>query len=304
MRRITIIMLIGLAVLTGSFAFADNVPQTLKEKYALRLANPKRVFDWSHTIYGKTISAQDTYFDVGDVAIRDFEEFKMFLSCFPNLTHVDMYETKIVRKRIDELVEAFPHIQFGWSMKVADHIIRTDATAFSTLHSDKSTEHSSKDFEVLKYCKNLKALDLGHNKITTLTFLDDLLELRILILARNRITDITPLRNLDKLEYLELFMNKITDISPLSNLNRLIDLELTRNQITDYSPLYNLPSLERLWLNRSGKAIAQDALRNALPSCYIDFDSNPTQGGWREHERYDVVKAIFAEGLYREWQQK
>jgi Leucine-rich repeat (LRR) protein len=72
----------------------------------------------------------------------------------------------------------------------------------------------------LKYLKNLKYLDVGHNAIDDLSFLYDLPELRILIVADNYvtdyITDLTPIASLKHLQYLEVFTNNITDLSPLS----------------------------------------------------------------------------------------
>ena len=92
-----------------------------------------------------------------------------------------------------------------------------DQTAFSTLHGDPSDPvHSENDFSILKYCKNLMALDVGHNIIRDVSFLYDLPKLRVLILACNCITDITPVGSLKDLEYLEIFWNQIGDISPLT----------------------------------------------------------------------------------------
>jgi len=273
----------------------------LEQMVALKEAYPDAAFDWQLNIYGKTITASDTYFDVGDTVIRAFNEFHNFLMCFPNLEKVDMFSTNIRANRIFELDKRFPNIEFGWTMQLDTHYIRTDATAFSTLHSDRSTPHTSKDFEILRFCKNLQALDLGHNAITDLNFLKDLTEIRVLILAMNRISDITPLQNLTKLEYIELFMNRVEDLSPLSGLYNLQDLELTQNRVKDFSPLYGLKSLRRLWLRRAGSVVPREEISPHLPDCFIDYESTSTGGTWRKHSHYLDIYFIFNTGVYREW---
>ena len=72
-------------------------------------------------------------------------------------------------------------------MYVGDHLVRTDVTAFSTQHTYQSKFHTSKTFSVLKYCHNLVALDIGHNEVSDLSFLEDLPQLKVLILAANNI---------------------------------------------------------------------------------------------------------------------
>ena len=113
-----------------------------------------------------TVPADAEYVDLGKITVTSTEAYKKFyefLGKLPNLKRVDMYATRIPRRRIDELVEKFPEVEFGWTMAVGNHDVRTDAVAFTTAHSDRSGRHKSEDFEVLKYCKGLLALDLGHH---------------------------------------------------------------------------------------------------------------------------------------------
>lgn len=198
-------------------------------------------------------------------------------------------------------------MEFGWTMYVGDHLVRTDVTAFSTQHTYQSKFHTSKTFSVLKYCHNLVALDIGHNEVSDLSFLEDLPQLKVLILAANNITDITPLAKLENLEYLELFLNHISDLTPLEGLTHLRDLNLCYNSITDWSPLENMPWLERLWLNYSGKyaridpvpaeVIAQ--LKEKLPNTEINTTAaHSTADGWRSHARSDAGGRYVGKGIY------
>ena len=242
-----------------------------------------------------------TYLDLGDRKMN-FQKVIATLEQYPNLERVDMFGTPVGAKQISELEKRFPQIEFGWTIQFGQdkHTVRTDATAFSTLHLSGSKTHSTKEISLLRYCKKLKALDFGHNAVNDISWLSDLTELRVLIIAINRIEDISPLAGLKKLEYLEIFNNYITDLTPLTGLTHLMDLNITYNKIEDYSPLYGMTSLKRLWLynsrNRKGAEIPPEVietLKEKLPDCHIDYTSQPTLGGWREHPHFDVIHAMF-----------
>ncbi len=244
------------------------------------------------------IALWQTRVDLGDTKVKDVDALIDWLSLHPRIQKLDMYESRLKADQIDELAERFPDIEFGWTIRlVEDHYIRTDATAFAINHSNKSRTHKSEHFRQLKYCKNLMALDLGHNAIDDISFLYGLPKLRVIILACNLITDITPLASLKDLEYVELFNNYITDYSPLAGLDKLIDLNIAFNQTQDFTPLYGLAGLERLWVynanNRSSNdpvdPLLVDSLQAALPGTQIDSTSYSTLGGWRTHDRYYVV---------------
>ena len=241
-----------------------------------------------------------TYLDLGNKYIS-FPDILTILNRYPGLRKVDMFGTPVWAGQIEELTAKFPQIEFGWTIAFGDnHTVRTDATAFSTLHLSGSEVHYTRDLSLLRYCKNLRALDFGHNAVNDISWLSELTELRVLIIAINRIEDITPLAALKKLEYLELFNNYITDLSPLAGLTHLMDLNIGYNKIRDFSPLYGMTSLRRLWLynsvDRNGTEIppeVMEALKEALPDCLIDDRSMPTLGGWREHPHFDVIHEMF-----------
>ena len=253
-----------------------------------------------------TADSQAESIDFCDTKVKSIDKLIEYLGQFPNLKKVDMFATRIYPASIDKLVEAFPHIDFGWTMRIGDHWVRTDQTAFSTLHGNTSPQHDEDDFRYLKYCRNLLALDIGHNAVKDVSFLYDLPKLKVLILACNQIVDITPVGSLTNLQYLELFKNEIQDISPLAPCTELLDLNICFNQITDWTAIQSLPKLERLWLYNSNNWSEDDpvpqeaitAIRTALPQCQIDSTSYSTLGGWRDHKRYYVVFHMFKYSEY------
>lgn len=245
--------------------------------------------------------------DLGNFAVTEMNSFVKFLRQFPNLKKVDMFATKMYAKDMDLLAAEFPDIEFGWTMRIGDHWVRTDTTAFSTLHNNRSSSHNENQFRYLKYCKNLLALDIGHNTVKNLDFLYDLPKLKVLIVACNiDLKDITPIGSLKELEYLELFKNDINDISCLTECTKLIDLNICFNRVKDWTPLHELKNLERLWLynsNNYSPEIPVDknvvyAIKNALPDCHVDSTSYSTLGGWREHDRYYVIYHMFKHSEY------
>lgn len=260
--------------------------------------------------FGKvTVQADTDYVDLGKVSVtaNSYKKFYEFLDKLPELKRVDMYSTLIPRQRIEELKERYPDVEFGWTMKVGNHGVRTDAVSFSTAHSDRSSRHKTEEFSVLKYCKNLVALDIGHNAVKDLSFLYDLPQLKILILVDNQFQDVTPVGSLTELEYLELFYNDIRDVSPLTGLTKLKDLNLGFNRIADISPIEAMTWLERLWVpqfnshNASKKPDPEmvEHLKAALPDTLVDSTAKSSVGnGWRDHPRYEIMRKIFSDNVW------
>ena len=253
--------------------------------------------------------------------IKNWSVFLAFLGKFPNLKKVDMYDVpKMYYKRVHEIHKKFPDVEFGMTMLIGSpsyeckvHSVRTDATAFSTLHGYHYQAHGCEELSILKYCKNLYALDIGHNYLTDLSFLYEMPQLRVLIVAAagGSLKDITPIGSLKHLEYLEIFVNSIRDISCLKDMPYLMDLNMQSNLIEDISPVKELKSLRRLWINQYTRKNKKDVdaatiadLQAALPDCYIDGHSSSTDGGWREdkegnyHPHYEIIRRMFRSQMY------
>ncbi|HSK67758.1 MAG TPA: leucine-rich repeat domain-containing protein [Candidatus Limnocylindria bacterium] len=237
----------------------------------------------------------------------DVAALRAFLDANPSLTEVELYEANLGHDEMLALADAYPDVFFGFTIRLAEHTLRTDQTAFSTLHSKHSKQHTSQDFRVLRLMKRLKALDIGHNAVTDISFLYDLPDIRILIIAINNITDITPVGSLKDLEFLEMFNNQVTDISPLVNNTKLLDLNIGFNRIEDLTPLASLPQLERLWMysyrRRSQEPTREvrEQVRQMLPNTQVNFVNYPTLAGWREHQRYYVLHAVFKNSTWLPW---
>ena len=288
----------------GAATAEKTVTRTKAETSALETSEPETV-----RFKKLTVPADAAEIDLGKVKVgsADYEAFYAFLRSLPNLKKVDMFATKVPRKRVEEMAEAFPEIEFGWTMALGDHEVRTDAVAFTTAHSDRSARHKTEDFSVLKYCPNLLALDIGHNAVSDLSFLSDLPNLKILIVVDNSFQDITPVTALKDLEYLELFYNDIRSLEGIDRLTKLKDLNIGFNRIESIAPLENMTWLDRLWITQYNshnplhkpdpEAVAR--LREALPDTQIDSTAKSSVGnGWRKHPRYEAMRKVFRENVW------
>ena len=203
------------------------------------------------------------------------------------------------------LVDEHPEIDFQWIIRIRCYYVPSTATAFSTLKgAHDKIALTSEECELLRYAPHLKALDLGHNNVTTLDFLKYFPEMRILILALNNISDISILSTMPDLEYVELFNNPISDISALADHTKLVDLNLSLCPITDFSPLDSCTALERLWLNKIKiGSETLEAIQAAHPDTQISHTSNhETSNGWRSHWRYKQYYQMFLTNTWKEFE--
>jgi len=107
---------------------------------------------------------------------------------------------------------------------------------------------AEKDFHILGSLKNLKALNLYHNRIDDITFLQHLTSLKELNIGYNWIKDFSQIAALANLEILNISQNheQITDLSFLENLQQLKELNLYNSGIKNIAPLTTLANLEVL----------------------------------------------------------
>ena len=154
---------------------------------------------------------------------------------------------------------------------------------------------TNEDLDWLRYCHDIIALDVGHNKLTNIEFVRNMPKLKYLITSGNDITDISPVAELHELIYFELFADPVSDLGPLSGLTNLLDVNICSCPVGDLSPLYDLVQLERLWLTPyafDNWREAGAAFTEHVPGCDIHFvvSHDMTGDGWRRHPRYDEYR--------------
>ena len=252
---------------------------------------PEIKFSWDIEFDGRVFDAMCEEIDLTGADTVTVDLVRSALPLFPNLKRLDMSYCNATNEEMAMLREEHPEIDVVWTLTMGKWSLKTDAVAFSVLIYDYThTRLTSNDIEVLKYCTNLMALDLGHQAITDLSVIGEYLtELRVLILADNFVSNLWPLTNLKHLHYLELFVNWIYDVTPLGELKEMVDLNISYNPgISDISALLDLPLLERFWLE-STNVSEEDVklLVETYPDAKIVREGEGSvDQGWRTHHRY------------------
>ena len=305
---------------------------------ALTAAFPGITFHWNMELLGKTYSstAKSISFAGRALSEADVETLCENLFRFPSLERIDLtgcglskeplsairaataalpvYELTLFGKTVstDAVELDFSDIWMGTPgatviESVLDEFPRLEKvvmcdcgdTNFIAARVRNDFPIYSNDLEVLKYCPDLIALDLGHKDITHLNFLQYVPHLKYLILVENDVNNITPIGELQELEYLEMFWTKCEDISPLQNCKSLTDLNISYiycRPAKCLETLVNMPQLERLWYcgnNMNEEQLSE--LQAALPDTemYLAARGEPTGSTWREHPHYFEMRDAF-----------
>ena len=265
----------------------------LFEKY------PDINFKWKINLNGTYIDQDTNTINLKNKKL-EINDLRKSLKLLTNLEYIDLSDTNLTNEELEKLRIDFPKVKIVWRIYFGEWSMKTDDIAFSVkipkhMHHKRLT---SEDIEVLKYCTDLQALDLGHQAITDISVIGNYLkDLRVLILADNKISDLSPLSNLENLHYLEVFMNKITDLSPLEKCKNMVDLNISYNlDLKNIDSILKFSKLERLWLvmtkvsNNNYKL-----LKETYPNSKIVKEGwgTSTGSGWRTHPRYYAMIDMF-----------
>lgn len=271
------------------------------EQAALVGGFPSVRFLWEVEILGERYDSETEDLDLSGKTELTADILRSRLPLMAGLKRIDVSKCSATNEELGALRDEFPGIKIVWLLKLGcKWSLKTDAKAFSVLIYNYDYERmTSDDIQVLKYCTDLQALDLGHQAITDISVIGDYLtELRVLILADNKLNDLTPLTKLKHLHYIELFVNRqLKDVSALGECKELVDVNISYlHNITDISNLFDLPMIERFWIINSENVPADqlDSLRETYKNAVIvTKGKNSLDKGWREHPRYYAMFEMF-----------
>ena len=252
------------------------------------------VVDRPFTLYGRHFNTTDTFMDLNRVKIGDHcAALREILPYMTNCCQVDMEDCGIRNEEMAVLRDDFPSVKIVWRVHFNIYSARTDETRI--LASIRDINMTGDTVACLKYCTEVRYLDLGHNIINDISFVEYMPDLEVAILAINYWTDASPLASCTKLEYLEMFNTNCRDLTPLAGLKNLKHLNIGwLMNLKDITPLYGLTQLERLWIGSSQyNSIPREQLREIrekLPNTEINTTTeNPTEEGWRFDENKEMV---------------
>ena len=243
-------------------------------------------FRYSFTLYGRRVDLDTETLDYRGIPIRDNgNALFSVLSCMNHCTLVDLDSTGIADSSLEELRSRFPDTKIVWRVWFGENYsVRTDVEKI--LASKPTVGGMISDASVLRYCTEVKYLDLGHNdELRDLSFVSAMPKLEVLIIAMTAITDISPLQNCPKLEYVEFNSTNIADLTPLQGCTGIHHLNIAGcPKIRDITPLYGMTELERLWIGRDTPVPAEQVqrMREIVPACKINTTTDDPHGdAWR-----------------------
>lgn len=263
---------------------------TLDEAKALAAAAPNAGINYPVELFGKTFSLSDECLEYVDEKIGNegVSELRDILPAMNKCTRVLLDKCEIDNEVLAELRDDFPEKNVVWHIFFCGYEYYTDTDVIWA--TGRVTDGYT---SVLKYCTEVKYLDMGHNCITNIDFCNYMPKLEVAIFSPSWVEDISPLANCPELEYLEIFSSRVTDISPLASCTKLQHLNISRLEgVKDISPLYGLTELKRLRCTCHSLPQDQiDEIMSLMPDCNFCFKwEDPTGGDWRYNEDGSLVE--------------
>ena len=273
----------------------------------LRELRPDIDLTWNYEFQGTVYPCNTTELKVTD--LTDLEDAIRYL---PEVDYIDLIETDATVEDLDRYDAIRPGIFYYWSFVHKDihweTVIRTDIQVYSTLQLTSASDgfglSDEEMYPMLKYCKKLKALDLGHNDLTdaSIRLIGELTDLEVLILGDNpNLTDLSPLGNLTKLTFLEIFLNH--DVKDFSFLNQLTNLDMLEacycDHLTSLDFLANMPNFKVGMFKYSGVSSEEfNKWQARLPEgawmVFYDGDPFSCSSGWRDLLKTNQIQVAFS----------
>ena len=257
---------------------------TLDEADQLQQLREGLLVNYTTKQFGVTFSLADEVVSFNKKNLkRKVEELRELLPYLKNVKRVDMENCGIDNETMAALRDEFPQPKLVWRVTVGKYSVRTDAWMIKFSAGEPRALYD-KDCQNLKYCREIKYLDLGHNKIRHMDgFVPYMPDLEVCIMY-NPMANINGIEQCPKLEFFECFSCNLHDLSPLAACKELKHLNVCFNAITDITPLYGLTKLERLWISRNDGIPEEqfEKFQELVPNCVVNRTvHNPTGDGWR-----------------------
>ena len=245
---------------------------------------PETVIDYRFLLFGQVLSTADErieYVRERHIGDEGLQHFRTILPYMKELTYLKLDDCGTTSACMASLRDDFPEIKVVWRVWFGNYGLCGDGT-YATYNCLTDTEKiwatgtlRDRNTEDLKYCTDVRYIDIGHNSITNIDFVNYMPKIEVAVFSITYIDDISPLANCPDLEFLELFRTLVTDLSPLENCKNLKHLyfyDEARIGATDISPLYGLDSLERLYCTvAESSADQEEEFMRLHPDCECDF---------------------------------
>ena len=261
------------------------------ELLTLGLEYPELTLDFSFLLEGITVHSLAESLDFSNIQIADLDKLEAIVTKMPNLTRVDMHHCGIDNEVMDALNRRYENIQFVWSVYVARMYLPTDVEAFIPIKHGKVVYDY--DLVNLKYCTEMRAIDLGHQLVSHCDWARYMTKLEFFLCADTMLQSIEPLTGLEHLKYVEIFITNVKDYSPLLTLPVLEDLNICWTY-GDAEIIAQMPYLKRLWwAGKWFRPEERELIVSSLPDTLLNLDDGESTGaGWRQHDNYYEMRDL------------
>ncbi|MBQ7001473.1 MAG: leucine-rich repeat domain-containing protein [Oscillospiraceae bacterium] len=274
----------------------------------LQTAAPHILFDYSFTLFGKTISTADEEViykkqDIGndgEAALREalviMDHCKRFV-----LDNCGFDDEVLAKVRED----------FRGGPKVIWRVFFGVGGRYSTLTDDDTIRAvynvTDSTCGPMKYLEDVKYMDIGHNEhLSDLSFVQYMPELEVLIASESGVKELTGFDNCKKLTWLELaYCYKLENIDALAGCDGLKYLNISYSKVKSFEPLDTLELERFVYLKPKASTEEQNTFLSIHPKeeCITVFYgySMPYSYGWRYDDNgktmfwyyKDVIRKVF-----------
>lgn len=280
---------------------SSEIPYNISELKSLSIAANGAALDYSFDYYGRHITLLDSMLEYDKVYFgpEALGEIRNLISIMPNLEYLKLADAGISNEDMYALKTEFPNVKIVWRVYFGEymHCLTDEETIRAIFKLNDKNCHD------LKYCEDVKYMDIGHNSYLWNTeFIKHMPKLEILILSGSPFTDTSFLAHTPNLQFLEfVWCSYVSDISPIVNCKKLEYLNLSYNKVTDLSPLDELPLKRFMFLSSKIDKTKQEEFIAKHPDCWTNFyGENPYFVGWRYDdvnftrcEIYQKVRDVF-----------
>ena len=252
---------------------------TLQDAKKLVQAYPQLDFNYQFRLFGQVLNTKSKSLNYKNINIGDtgLAQIQDALAVMPDCTIVSLDNCSVSDEAMSKFRDEHPDKKIVWRIFVDSYSVMTDAEVILMRNTVTTNEATP-----LKYCTNVKYLDMTGCKINDFRFLANMPNLECVVLQLTQVSDLSPLQNCQNLTWLDLTnCSAVSDVSPLSNLKNLKYLNLSATRVKELSPLDSLP-LERFKCAKTSiKPAELSDFQAKHPNCAVSTIGSLVGKGWR-----------------------
>ena len=261
----------------------------------IRAAAPTAAIDYGFELFGRAVNTLETdiIFDEQEIGDEGEAELRAALDILPYGARVCFDMCGFSNEVMASVRDDYPNHKVVWRVFFGEYFsMLTDEETVRAIFDlyDGTTEN-------LKYCTEVKYMDIGHNtELTEVDFIAYMTKLEICIMSGSPFSDMSVFANCPNLEWLELvYCPNVSDISALEGLPSLKYLNLTYTNVTDISMLGSDVPLERFFYANPKLSAEQIAAFEELhPDCWSTYEGFEYGYGWRyENEGLSIFSDCY-----------